>query len=64
MISRTIKDAQINQKELLVAKNIKQHQEIYLKIPKMSVEQSTTYEESERTSSIEDTLRTMAGNQY
>jgi len=64
MISRTIKDAQINQKELLVAKNIKQHQEIHLKIPKMSVEQSTTYEESERTSSIEDTLRTMAGNQY
>ena len=64
MISRIIKDAQINQEELLVAKNMKQHQEIHLKILKMSVEQSTTYKESERTSSIEDTLRTMVGNQY
>ena len=38
MISKTIKNAQINQEELLVAKNMKQHQEIHLKILKMSVE--------------------------
>jgi len=43
---------------------MKQCQEICLRVPEMSAEQSTTHEESRRTLSIGDTLRTMARNQH
>jgi len=33
-------------------------------MPEIPIEQSTIYEESRKTSSIGNTLRTMAGNQH
>jgi len=63
-ISRIIVHAQVNQEELLVARNKKQHQEVYVRIHKMPIEQSIIYEESQRTIPIRNTRRTMARDQY
>ena len=44
--SRTIKDAQVNQKELLVARDKRKHQEICSRIYEMLAKQSSAYKES------------------
>jgi len=61
-IFRTVKNAQVSQKKLLVAKNIEQYQEVCLEIPKMLTEQSITHEEGRRTSSTRSTSRIIARN--
>ena len=45
-ISRTIKDTQVNQKELLVARDKRRHQEICLRIYEILAKQSSAYKES------------------
>jgi len=47
-----------------VARNEGGCQEIYTRMLQMSAEQSATPEEGRKTSSIRDTSRTMARNQY
>jgi len=47
-----------------VARTQRGHQEIYAGLYKMSTEQSATSTKTRRTSSIEDTPKTMVGNQY
>ena len=44
--SRTIKDAQVNQKELLVARDKRRYQEICSRIYEMLAKQSSAYKES------------------
>jgi len=51
-ISKTTKNAWVDQEKFLVARNNKQHQEVHSKMHKMSTEQSATYEESRGNSSI------------
>ena len=50
--------------KLLVARNKRRHQEICLRMYKVSIEQSTTPEKDRRTSLIRNTKRTIARNQY
>ena len=47
-----------------MARTQRGHQEICTGLYKMSIEQGSTSMETRRTSSIGDTTRTMAGNQY
>ena len=60
--SRTTKDAQVNQEELLVARDKRIYQKIYSRIHKMLAEQSLAYEESWRTLLIGNIKQTMARN--
>ena len=62
--SRTTKDDRTGQKKLLVARTQRKHQEICAGLYKMSTEQGSASMETRKTSSIEDTTRTMVGNQY
>jgi len=55
-------NAQVNQEELLVARNKKRYQEICLRIHQVSTEQSATHEESRRTLSTGNIGRTMVRN--
>ena len=61
-ISRIRANTWVHQEELLVARDKRQYQEIYLRIYQVLTKQSTTHEESRRTSSIGNTGRIMAGN--
>jgi len=47
-----------------VARTQRRHQEIHARLYKISTEQGSASTETRRTSPIEDTIRTMAGNQY
>ena len=47
--SRTTKDTWVDQKKLLVARNMEQYQEICPEIPEMSTEESSTYEKDRKT---------------
>ena len=58
-ISKTTKNAQVNQEELLVARNKEWHQEIYTE---MLIEQSKVHKESRRTLSTWNTSRTIVEN--
>ena len=61
---RTTKNAWVNQKKLLVARNQEWYKGICLRICQMPTKQSIAYEESRRTSPIKNTRRTLARNQY
>ena len=62
--SRTTTNDEAYQKELLVARNKEQCQEVCSRMIQMPAKQSTTYEESWRTTSLKDTKRTMEGDQH
>jgi len=52
------------QKELLVARNKEQCQEVCSRMLQMPVKQGTTYEESWKTTFLENIRRTMEGDQH
>jgi len=52
------------QKKLLVARDKEQCQEVCSRMLQMSAKQSTTYEESWKTTPLEYTRRTMEGDQH
>ena len=62
--SRTNKNVGTNQEKLLVARNQRRCQEICLRMYQMLTEQSSISEESRGVTFTQDTIRTMARNQY
>ena len=58
-ISRMTKNSWVDQKELLVARNKRWYQKIYLRIYEMPTKQSIIHEESGKTLSVGNTRRTM-----